>query len=414
MKLHYLLLPAALLFAACGNGELEGVQPNLPITGPSTLLATATPIFPEADSSVQLSANEAEGVMQLLKSIDPKKALNLNEQDITDAEYKEIKRYVTENLKAENDYQTYKNIYNWLIKNIKYPWGANDVPYLRPYDIFKHKCCVCQGYANLLKTMCHTQGIPCACVNGDLVPLGAHAWNYVYVDGDWYVSDATNGHDYKAADLSSYENSLIPQRMDFVVLEDDKCEYTYENRYLNVKSIKPTTSTSFTVPYSVNGLRVMSFIPSEELPKSITQLNIGSNIVSFGEYDPTSSLSRALANVEEINVDPKNYGFESYKGVVYSIYDKNRPYLIPAGIRSLTLRPLERLDKNMVAHLYNLEELVIGEGTKYIDDFAVERCPNLKRIYVPETVISISENAFYECGNFEIFKVPTSIHEITM
>lgn len=68
----------------------------------------------------------------------------------------------------------------------------------------------------------------------------------------------------------------------------------------------------------------------------------------------------------------------------------------------------------MVAHLYNLEELVIGEGTKYIDDFAVERCPNLKRIYVPETVISISENAFYECGNFEMFKVPTSIHEVTM
>ena len=60
MKLHYLLLPAALLFAACGNEELEGVQPNLP---------------------------------------------------------------VTKNLKAENDYQTYKNIYNWLIKNIKYPWG---------------------------------------------------------------------------------------------------------------------------------------------------------------------------------------------------------------------------------------------------------------------------------------------------
>ena len=87
MKLHYLLLPAALLFAACGNEELKGVQPNLPITGPSTLLATTTPIFPEADSSVQLSANEAEGVMQLLKSIDPKKALNLNEQDITDAEY---------------------------------------------------------------------------------------------------------------------------------------------------------------------------------------------------------------------------------------------------------------------------------------------------------------------------------------
>ena len=337
----------------------------------------------------------------------------MNEQDITDAEYKEIKRYVTENLKAENDYQTYKNIYNWLIKNIKYPWGANDVPYLRPYDIFKHKCCVCQGYANLLKTMCHTQGIPCACVNGDLVPLGAHAWNYVYVDGDWYVSDATNGHDYKAADLSSYESTLIPQRMDFVVFEDDKCEYTYENRLLNVKSVKPTTSTSFTVPYSVNGLRVMSFIPSVELPKSITQLNIGSNIESFGEYEPTSSLSRVLANVEEINVDPKNYAFESYKGVVYSIYDKNRPHLIPAGIRSLTLRPLERLDKNMVAHLENLEELIIGEGTKYIDDYAVERCPNLKRIYIPATVISISENAFAECGNYEIIKVPTSIHEVT-
>ena len=67
----------------------------------------------------------------------------------------------------------------------------------------------------------------------------------------------------------------------------------------------------------------------------------------------------------------------------------------------------------MVAHLENLEELIIGEGTKYIDDYAVERCPNLKRIYIPGTVISISENAFTECGNYEIIKVPTSIHEVT-
>ena len=58
----------------------------------------------------------------------------------------------------------------------------------------------CQGYANLLRTMCHTQGIPAFNANGELVPLGGHAWDYVCADSVWYVSDPTNNAQYKMAD----------------------------------------------------------------------------------------------------------------------------------------------------------------------------------------------------------------------
>lgn len=412
MKLHYFLLPAALLFAACGNEELEGVQNNLPITSNTTTLNSVDPIFPKEDGSMKLSTDQSQAVSQLLKYVDPSKALNMNELEITDAQYNEIKRFVNQKLKGSDDYTTYCNIFNWLVKNLKYATGTQ-IPYLNPYEVFKNKVCVCQGYANLLKTMCHTQGIPCANVNG-YIPEGAHAWNYVYAGGQWIVSDATNDRDYKADRVNDYNQIFCPIRLDFTLFEDDQCEYTYNNSLLNVDRVKDTNSTSFTVPYSVNGLRIMSFIPSKKLPESITQLNIGSNIYSFGEGDElTTTLGGFLANVEEINVDPKNSEFNTYKGVVYSRYNPEWPLLIPAGIRSLKLKAIKVMEKNIVANLDKLEELVIAEGTERIEDYAVERCPNLKRVYVPGTVTSISKDAFYNCGNYEIINVPTSIHEVT-
>ena len=49
---------------------------------------------------------------------------------------------------------------------------------------------VCQDYAELFRTMCIRAGIPCILVTG-MGNGGSHAWNMVYVDGQWLYVDCT-------------------------------------------------------------------------------------------------------------------------------------------------------------------------------------------------------------------------------
>ena len=49
---------------------------------------------------------------------------------------------------------------------------------------------VCQNYAELFRTMCIRSGIPCILVSG-MGNGGPHAWNQVYVDGEWLYVDCT-------------------------------------------------------------------------------------------------------------------------------------------------------------------------------------------------------------------------------
>lgn len=415
MKYLYFILPAALTLCACQSDLTEeGVINN---TAPTQSIATRSEVtYPEPDGSIALSTDPATAVWQVMQKIDAKYcALQMGETEITDAEMAEIREFVNDNLRDElSAYKTYLNIFQWIVKNMTY--ASSGEAYLRPYDVFKYKRCVCQGYANLLKAMCISQGIPCTIANGwlgygDGNIIGGHAWNYVYANGEWYVSDPTNNQEFKASDVTGYQKKLIPLRLDITLFEDFDFTYNYQNSQLNVCSVKPTTSDAVTVPYGIEGFRITSFQPQTIIPASITQLNVGSNITSFG--DNPSSLERICPNIEEVNVDPDNKELESYKGVVYRLGDEY-PYYIPAGIRRIELKPMEIMDKNVISFLPNLEEVVVADGTKRIEEYAIEQCPNLKRVYVPASVEYISPDAFSECGNVEIIRTSTGIHEVRM
>lgn len=49
---------------------------------------------------------------------------------------------------------------------------------------------VCQNYAELFRSMCNRSGIPCVLVSG-MGNFGSHAWNKVYLDGEWLYVDCT-------------------------------------------------------------------------------------------------------------------------------------------------------------------------------------------------------------------------------
>ncbi len=73
-------------------------------------------------------------------------------------------------------------------------WLANNVEYLgnnianTPINVLVTKKAVCGSYANAVNEFCRLIGIPCFVVSN--TEMG-HAWNYLYLDGEWYEYDAT-------------------------------------------------------------------------------------------------------------------------------------------------------------------------------------------------------------------------------
>ncbi len=85
-------------------------------------------------------------------------------------------------------YDKIRTIYDYVTANISYTADENiDTPlYHTAYSAIVMKDTVCQGYALLLYYMLWRCEIPCRYVRG-----GGHAWNIVWLRGQWYSLDAT-------------------------------------------------------------------------------------------------------------------------------------------------------------------------------------------------------------------------------
>ncbi|MBO5349164.1 MAG: hypothetical protein J6A89_05030 [Clostridia bacterium] len=103
----------------------------------------------------------------------------------------EILQTVTE----KNDYHKIVKIHNWIIDNLQYNLQESDNN-SNIYGALKEKKVVCEGYARLFKSLMDKLEIPCVLVSGEGIDLDTgntenHAWNYVYLKGNWYAIDST-------------------------------------------------------------------------------------------------------------------------------------------------------------------------------------------------------------------------------
>ena len=105
------------------------------------------------------------------------------------------------------DYEKVAAMYQWLATEVLYDHDAansaeslSGEAYYPVYGwscfyiegVFNNHLAVCNGIADAYSAMCNMMGIPCHKVSGKA--KGAeHAWNEVYVNGNWYISDATWG-----------------------------------------------------------------------------------------------------------------------------------------------------------------------------------------------------------------------------
>lgn len=410
MKIHYAFsLALATLFTACSSDtETMIIAPAEEIAARPA--AVDESLFPADDGAKELRGTAAYKLRTLLENADPAIGNPLGYQVIEKAQYQEIKEF-TDNLVKEctSNKEKYQKIFKWIVNNIRYSYEGADND---PYPVFINRTAVCQGYANLLKIMLHSQDIPCILVNGDLRPIGGHAWDYVCVDGTWYVSDPTNNGSFFMSSLSSYTH-LDPYHLDAVLYEDDQFAYNFQNKNLNIKTVKHSTD-KLVLPYSIGGYKIASFMPESDLPANVRELYVGSNITTFG--DNAFRLSEHDKGLELIYVDPDNKKLASENGIAYYKSGSNFTVCyIPAGMTRVELKAMKVIEKNLIFKHNNVTEIVFPEGTERIESYAIECCPNLKVAYVPENTV-VEDNAFCEVhAEFKIIRRSTTgIHHVTM
>ena len=343
---------------------------------------------------LRLEGSGAQKVKLLLPRIAPERSRQMGRISISETEYKEIATFTQSLVKGlKTEKEKFNSIYDWIRKNIKYELGDN-----RPYAVFKNKQAVCQGYADLLKVMCHTQHISAFVTNGFLNMgrvWGGHAWNYVRVDGKWIVADPTNGPVYDIDETEKYEKDLIPQSLDGVLFSDDDFEYGLIEEMLAATNVKQTQKKRLTVPDHISGIEVTCFNPQSAIPGQVEEIVLGKRIQSLGGETSMGLLHYGIM-LTDLIISKDNPHLENYKGAVYPKKGEktNIPLYIPGKVKRVELKPIKFVDKNLITRHNGLEELIFAEGTEEINDYAIENCPKLRTIWIPASLKQRGENAF--------------------
>ena len=348
------------------------------------------------------AANTTDDCLQILasdfNSNSAQEFIGTQHLNITDSQYQTIRTFtldLTEKYSSTKDKIT--AIYQWAKDtSLKASVGEDapaDLEDNDPYKVFKEKTGVCQGKANLCKTMLAAIDVPCIIAHGYWETEG-HAWDFVLCDGKWGIVDASMWQ-ISLDDPSDISSHYKTDNLESVLYEKDGFEFTY---YLGGIGVVGYTGNAdcLEIPESCNGRPVISIAAENQiyyehsLQDTTAKKLVLPATVQYGiylsEYEIRSFYSKSL---ESISVDENNPVFASYDGILYS-KDFSRIYSIPANISEITLKPIEIMEKNTLTNLPNLRTLKIGEGTKELQEDAIENCEHLEKVYIPDSVTTIA------------------------
>lgn len=132
------------------------------------------------------------------------------------------------------DLEKARAIYGYLIMNVTYDGDLYSSIMESSEELKKHNgfylegvfddgIAVCDGISKAFAAMANIEGIPCVQVSG-VSASGAggvgHAWNKIYLDGKWYIADATSGGTIVNGEKEIYS-------LEFFLITDNEMEKHY-------------------------------------------------------------------------------------------------------------------------------------------------------------------------------------------
>lgn len=374
----------------------------------------------------------------LLRNLTIKNRLPHGDEKITEEQLAEIKQKADEivaEAKAKTQRQKHDALLKWIRENVKYNGENGNVGSINlssinqdansAYNTFQstktgEAVAVCQGYANLLKMMCWTQGINAPVVNGFVYwggSQGGHAWNYAHVDGRWIISDPTNKHAMTFDMNKPNEGNAKeyqPLRIDFLLGKSDELDCMYDDGEVSVVRVKKGASHIVKIPNTYVGFPISKFIP-EYVEDGVTELQFGKNMKTFGEKDQKRFVSDSRVNAPDRNIAKvtfyeNNSYLEEYKGVIYK-KGTSEIVLIPKMLKIVHLKSGKKSytkdDDVGIRYLKGLRVLHFGEGTTSLGNGCIKDCPNLEEVHLPRSVTSLPNNEqeiFDNCPNAKIIR----------
>ncbi|WP_027121463.1 transglutaminase domain-containing protein [Mycoplasma leonicaptivi] len=363
----------------------------------------------------------------------------------------EVYNFVRQNIitkEINNQADKIQLIFDWITKHVKYATGYQQ-PSIEPQEVLKTLIAVCGGYSNLYKVMLDAVGVTSVIVVG-WSSAGEHQWNMIRDEntGEWYHSDATWGavsrsylrknhdeisNDHRVVGIVNLSHekegisynfwngvSVLNSNLSNLVIPDQfndelKIETIYIDVFNNpkIKSIRVNqyikemffygagkTLQSIEVDlknknfkskdgmlYSSNYNRLLftpeaSNIKKLVLPKEFSTLNDGKDVFNS-------------QHLQEIQVEPGNFSFASYKGVLYN-NDYSQLISIPSGIKKVYVKGSTQLNPegSEFSSKPNLRYIILEDGITNIPDRTFNSLPNIKEVFIPNSVTNNFENAF--------------------
>lgn len=157
------------------------------IDGTKMCLVTKT-IKRGSKTKYEFYISKGKNANYLIDGFVSKEQVEIAEQFISHKE-----KEILDEINNKNDYYKILNAHNWIVDNICYN-TQDSYNNANLYGALYDKKVVCEGYARLFKSLMDKMNIPCVFVSGVGINEGHsenHAWNYVFLKGEWYAVDVT-------------------------------------------------------------------------------------------------------------------------------------------------------------------------------------------------------------------------------
>lgn len=336
-------------------------------------------IYIRGEASEEQIAAEQKAWTLINKYADPDYFLTDPEREyMTDAQFEELRQAASQAVTGcTTQYEKIKAIMAFVADRTYYDYYAyynNKPSYWSPYEVYEQKRAMCSGYAELMRTLCISIGIPCMDLEGH-----AHEYNAVYdsENAKWIFVDAT---------WCSSNSYTVDKEWEYH-------GYSYRCFDLTPEEIAELSNHE---TYRIHGLLKDGVYYSLITPRNPNTWSKGNWY--FGIADIKSK------NIRQV----KCSGFEDID--VLEVYDGASVFADCTLLEEADLSQtgITVIESRLFLNCTSLKTVKLPETLTMICG-AFENCTSLEKVDLSQTALTQMQSTFRDCSSLKTVKLPKTL-----